>query len=142
MNWQDRAPAWLCIPHRQRWHALRTLLAQYAGQLAGIDAGDGDDVFGFKIIRQGLRRAKAGSKNRQIPDNQTGGLDPARFHIFGIDAGIADMRIGQRDDLAAIARIGEDFLITGDRGIEHHFADRMTGRTNRKTLENRPVCER
>jgi hypothetical protein len=39
-----------------------------------------------------------------------------------IDTGIADVRIGQRDDLPGIARVGQDFLIAGHRGVEHHLA--------------------
>ena len=31
------------------------------------------------------------------------------------------MRVGQRDDLAAVRRIGEDLLIAGHRRIEHHL---------------------
>ena len=46
----------------------------------------------------------------------------ARLGVLGVDAGVADVRIGQRDDLPAVRGIGEDFLIAGHRGVEHHLA--------------------
>ncbi len=69
-------------------------------------------------------------------------MNLAGFDVFRIDAGIADMRIGQRDDLTAVTGVSENFLVTGHRGIEYHFANRMTGSTNGKTLEQRAICER
>ena len=44
------------------------------------------------------------------------------FDILGVDAVVADFRIGHRDDLAAIAGIGEDLLVAGHRGVEADFA--------------------
>ena len=40
------------------------------------------------------------------------------FNILGIDAVVADVRIGHRDDLTRVGRVGEDFLIAGHRGVE------------------------
>jgi hypothetical protein len=49
-------------------------------------------------------------------------MNPGCFFIFAIDTGIADMRVSQGDELLAIGRIGQDFLVSGHRGIEYHFA--------------------
>jgi hypothetical protein len=49
----------------------------------------------------------------------------AGLFIILVGSGIADVGIGERDDLAAVRRVGEDFLITGHRGIENHFAGRL-----------------
>ena len=43
--------------------------------------------------------------------------------IIRVGADIADMREGEQHDLVGIGRIGEDFLIAGDRCIETQFAD-------------------
>src|ERR1700675_5188214 len=51
------------------------------------------------------------------------------------------MRIRQRDDLAAVRRIGQDFLIAGDRGIEHDFAGGDAGRANRRAAKHRAISE-
>src|SRR3546814_3582703 len=57
-------------------------------------------------------------------------------------AGIAHVRIGQRDDLPRIRRIGEDLLVAGHGGVEHHLADRQAGRAHGNSLEHGAVFER
>ena len=54
-------------------------------------------------------------------------MKPARCGLWlstssAIDAVVADLGIGHGDDLAAIARIGEDFLVAGHRGVEADLA--------------------
>ncbi|MOA47328.1 hypothetical protein D3C78_1699540 [compost metagenome] len=74
-----------------------------------------------------------------VADHESGGIDAIGFHVFGVDAGIADVRIGQRDDLAAIAGIGENFLVPGHRGVEHHFGNGSPRRTDRHASKNGTV---
>ena len=50
-------------------------------------------------------------------------MDARRLLIFAVGADISDMWIGQRDDLPTIGRIGQNFLLAGDGGIEYHLAD-------------------
>ena len=52
------------------------------------------------------------------------------------------MRIGQGDDLARVRGIGEDLLVTGHGGVEHHFADGEAGRADGFALEHGAVFER
>jgi hypothetical protein len=106
---------------------LRALVTQDARELAGIDVGDRDNTLVSQILRQGFFGAKIRCKHGQITNDQAGGMDFRGFNVLGIHTDIADVRIRQRDDLLGVARIGQDFLITGDRGVEHHFADRVTG---------------
>jgi len=51
----------------------------------------------------------------------------------------ADVRIGERDDLPGITRVGENFLIARHRGVEHHLTDGVTGRTDALAVEHRSV---
>ncbi len=46
----------------------------------------------------------------------------AALDVLGVDAVVADLRVGHRDDLAAIAGIGEDLLVAGHRGVEADLA--------------------
>ena len=55
--------------------------------------------------------------------------DEARDHAAGgvstscrIDAVVADERVGHRDDLPLVGRIGEDLLVAGHRGVEDDLA--------------------
>jgi hypothetical protein len=59
---------------------------------------------------------------RQVAHDQSFGVDPSRFTVFGVHARVADVRIGQRDELTAVRRVGEDLLIAGDGGVEHDLA--------------------
>jgi hypothetical protein len=120
---------------------LCALGAQQTGELAGVDVGDGDSVLTLKISRQRQLRAEVAGNKRQILDDEAAGKHFASFHVLRVDAVVADVRIGERDDLVAVTRIGEDFLIAGDRGVEHHLAHGLTAGTDGCTDENRAVCE-
>ena len=71
-----------------------------------------------------------------------GGVDLRGLQVLGRGAGVADVRIGQRDDLARVGRVGEDFLVAGDGGIENDFACGVAGGANRLAAEDGPVRQR
>jgi hypothetical protein len=52
------------------------------------------------------------------------------------------VRIGQTDDLPGIAGVGEDFLVTGEAGIENDFAAAARDRARRAAVKNAPVFQR
>ena len=55
-------------------------------------------------------------------DDQSRRMDLGRFSVFCVGAVIADVWIGKRDDLLAIAGIRQDFLVARDGGIKNHLA--------------------
>ena len=61
--------------------------------------------------------------------------------VFGVGAVVADLRVGQDDDLAGIGRIGEYFLIAGERRIEDDFAGAFRGRTKTPAFEDGSVFQ-
>ena len=69
-------------------------------------------------------------------------MDLIGFDVFLVDAVIADVGIRQGDDLPAIARVGEDFLVAGQRRVEHDFAGGGASCSDRGTDKDRAVCER
>src|SRR5574343_641935 len=69
-------------------------------------------------------------------------MDLFGLDVLGIDAVVADVRIRESHDLPAIARVSEDFLVAGDGGVEHHFADGLAGGADRGADKDRAVCER
>ena len=101
---------------------LRALLAQQARQPAGVDAGDGHDAAALEILRQRQVRSPVAGQQRQVADHQTSRRHHGGLLVFRRGAGIADVWIGQRDDLSGVGRIGKNFLITRHRGIEDDFA--------------------
>ena len=88
---------------------------------------------------QGSGRAPAARDHRQIAHHQAGGVDLRRLHVLGGGAGVADVRIGQRDDLTRVGGIGEDFLIAGDGGIENDLSSAIAGGANGLASEDRPI---
>jgi len=52
-------------------------------------------------------------------------VDAVRFHIFTIDAVIADQGIGHGDHLTLIGGIRKDFLISRHARIEDNFTQNL-----------------
>ena len=46
----------------------------------------------------------------------------ARFHVFTVEAVVANLRIGHRYQLTRIGRIGQNLFIAGHAGVEYYFA--------------------
>ena len=61
-----------------------------------------------------------------MPSNFESVDRPAHYALDGIeriDANVADMRIGQGNELVAIGRIGQDLLVTRHRGIKYDLTN-------------------
>jgi len=52
------------------------------------------------------------------------------------------VRIRQDDDLPRIRRVGKDFLVAGQRGIENDLACALHRRAERSAAKDAPVFER
>ncbi|MCW0450790.1 hypothetical protein NB706_003624 [Xanthomonas sacchari] len=118
---------------------LRALLAQDAGQLAGVDAGDGDHAALDQPVRQRHLVAPVAGAARHVAHDQAGRPDLGGLVVLVGAAGVADMRIRQRDQLAGVGGIGEDLLVAGHGGVEHHFADGQAGSAYGFALEHGAV---
>ena len=57
-----------------------------------------------------------------LADDEPGQVRLVTLHVFGVHAVVADLGVGHRDDLPAVARIGEDLLVAGHRGVEADLA--------------------
>ena len=116
------------------------LLADQRGQCPCVDAGQADDAARL----QPLVEMAGGAVIRGIGDSSA--QDHAararrRRHVHRLDilvvgADIADMREGEGDELPGIGGIGEDLLITGHRGVETDFADRLAFRAEAEALQH------
>ena len=93
---------------------------------------------GSFLLSRSLKKCKG---HGHITDDQSARVDGGRFHILWVDPDIANVRIGERYQLARIGWIRQDFLVTGHRGIEDDFADGKSVRTNRAPEKSRAVRE-
>ena len=121
---------------------LRAFFPQYSRELASIDVGDRDHIIAREVTPEILFPAPVAGHARKIADDQSGSENAARFDIFPVDAGVADMRIRERDHLAGIRRIGQDFLVASDRGVEHDFPDAGAISAYRLAAKNRAIGQR
>jgi hypothetical protein len=65
-----------------------------------------------------------------------------RFLVQAVGAHVADVRVGEADDLPGIAGVGKDLLVAGEGGIKNDFAAAARARAGRATLKDAPVFER
>ncbi len=80
-------------------------------------------------------------KKGKITNNKTGSTYLGGLSVLWRDTSVTDMGIGQSNNLPGIRRIGEDFLISGHRGIENDFSTCFTITTNGDTVENAAVLK-
>ena len=122
--------------------ALGALVANDSRELTRVDIRYRDRSAAAEIVLQAALRAPVADGHGQIANDQAGGVDRRRLEVRGIGAGIADVGIGQGDDLAKIGGVVEDFLVAGHGGVENHFTDRLPGYANRAAPEDRTILQR
>jgi hypothetical protein len=66
-------------------------------------------------------------------------MHAVRLLVLAVDAGVADVRVRERDDLAAVGGIGEDLLVARHRRVEHHFAGGQPARADGAARKRGPV---
>jgi hypothetical protein len=93
-----------------------------AHQGARVNVSNDWDAVAFKICLGSFAGAPIGSEKRKLADDQRFDVGLAGFLVFEIRADVADVGIRQADDLPGVAGIGENFLVTGEAGIENDFA--------------------
>jgi hypothetical protein len=66
-------------------------------------------------------------------------MNAVGFVVLTVHTVIANMRISQGDQLLAVTRVGQNFLIPGHGCIENNFADSVTIMTDGLPHEDRAV---
>ena len=120
---------------------LGAFLTQDAGQLAGVDVGDANDVVRLEVIGEGLLIAEIGGKYRKVPDDQSLSMDLTGLFIFAVGAGVAYMGVSESNDLTGIRGICEDFLIARHRRIENHFTNGTSLGAYRHAFEHSSIFQ-
>jgi hypothetical protein len=99
----------------------RALLADCAGQAAGIYAADRNSTPCGQPLRQVLCRAPVAVIGRHPFYDHAGRDWICGLVILGVRAGIADVREGECHDLACVGWIGHDFLVARHGSVETHL---------------------
>jgi hypothetical protein len=121
--------------------AKRTDVANVAYERARIDIPDGGNFVAIQIKLSGFGGAPVRRDLRKFADDKRFDIRTRRFFIVKIRADIANVRIGEANDLAGVAGIGENFLITGEAGIENDFAAAARDGASRAAVKYAPVFQ-
>jgi hypothetical protein len=89
-----------------------------------------------------LRRTPVRRHLREFPHDQRFDVRPARLFIFEICADIPDVRIGKADNLPGVTRVRENFLISGEAGIENDLATAARDGARGAAVKDAPVFQR
>jgi hypothetical protein len=79
---------------------------------------------------------------REFTHDERFDVRPGGFLVVEIGADVSDVRIGQADDLTRIAGVSENFLVTGEAGIENNFAAAARDGAGRAAVKNASVLQR
>ena len=98
-----------------------TRVAQQAGEATGVDATDTADA----VVGQHRVQRRSGPvvavPSGQVADDDSTAERTARLEVAGVHPVVADVRVGEGDDLAGVRRIGDHLLIARQDGVEHHL---------------------
>jgi hypothetical protein len=93
-----------------------------AHERASVDVPKDGNVVPLEIGLCGFLRAPVRRDGGKLADDQRVNVWPRGFFVFGIRADISDVGIGEANDLPGVTRVGENFLVSGEAGIENDFA--------------------
>jgi len=120
----------------------RADIPQVANQRPRVDIPNDGDFVAFEVFLCGFARTPIGSERREIANNERFYVGSRRFLVIQVCADVADVRIGEADNLAGVAGIGEDFLVTGKAGIKNDFAAPAGASSRRAAVKDSPVLQR
>jgi hypothetical protein len=95
-----------------------------------------------QIKLRALRGAPVRRKLGKFADDERFDVGTAGLFIFKVRADVSDVRIGEADNLAGVAGVGENFLISGEAGVENDFAAPARDGAGRAAVKDAPVFQR
>src|SRR5690606_13957902 len=84
-----------------------------------------------KIVAELSLGAEIASDAAVLAHNESRKVGLSALDVFPIDAVVPDLGIGHRDNLSAIAGIGEDLLVAGHRRIKDDLSVYLAGSAER-----------
>jgi len=118
------------------------VLANVQNERSSIDVPDHRNFVPVQIQLCRFGGTPIGSNLREFANDQGFNVRARRFLVVEVRADVADVRIGQANNLPGVAGIGENFLITGEAGIENNFAAPARDGAGSAAVKDAPVFER
>src|SRR5487761_2206690 len=124
----------------------RTVVAQMAGERAGIEVVDAWDPVAAQVVVDALTAAPVAILVAPLAHDQRRDPRTARLDILIRDAIVANQRIGHRHHLPPVGGIGADLLIAGHRRDKDDLttppALQRLQRAKRLAVKDRAIFER
>ena len=121
--------------------AHRARVADVADERAGVDAGDRRDA----AVAQPVQPAALGAGRvlavDRLAHDRRARVDAVGLHRLGADAVVADVRVGEGDELAGEGRVGHRLLVAGHAGREDDLAGGVAVGAAGVAVEARAVLE-
>ena len=117
-------------------------IAQMAHQGAGIDLGQNRHAVALHVLVGHLFGAPVRADLGEFADDQAFDVRPGGLIVSPIRAVIANLGVGEDDDLPCVRGIGRNFLVSGKRSIENDFALAFARVSMAVPTEDAPVFER
>ena len=108
-------------------------------QRTGIDVTDCNELVCEQVIREALPRTKVAIQTRNIAHNQTLGENRVGLDVLAVNACVANVWVGESNNLFSVRRICQNFLVTSHCGVKHHFSDRHPVNANGDTVKTGTV---
>ena len=121
--------------------AHRAGVADVAHQRARVDTGDARDAAVAQPVQPAALRARRVLAVDRRAHDQPARVDRVGLHRLGRDPVVADVRVGEGDDLAAVAGVGDRLLVARHRRVEDDLAGHGARRAARLAVEARAVLE-
>ena len=121
--------------------AKRADIANVANERARVDIPDDGNFVAIQIELSGFRGAPIRGDLRKFAHDERFDVGTRRFFIVEIGANVSNMRVGQTNDLARVTWVRENFLITGEAGIENDFAAAARDRAGSAAVKDAPVFQ-
>ncbi len=96
----------------------------------------------LEVLVGGIEGTPVGGVLGEFTGDEAFNVRVGGFVVGGVGAVVADLRIGEDDNLAGVGRIGEDLLITGQRCIENDLSAAFALGAVAFAPEDAPVFER
>ena len=127
--------------NRREHGALGAVGAQVADERARVNVAEDRDVVPGEEIFGGLAAAPVGGELGEVAHDECFDVGPPGLVVEGVGADVADVRVGQADELPGVGRVGEDFLVAGDGGIENDFPAALAARAVAAALKEPAVLQ-
>jgi hypothetical protein len=79
---------------------------------------------------------------RKFADNERLDVRPPGLFVVKVGADVSNVRVSQTNNLPGITGVGENFLVTGEAGVENNFSAAARDGAGGAAIKDAPVFQR